>query len=111
VFKVFPANNLPVGGKSENGGKNGGYIVVIYGSNTPNGIDAIMPSAALRYNSSSAPSIAKRTCWTNPRRMSPKAIMAFYEAYQKNLRVRSENQGRGEIIAVDCKTSWVDRGV
>jgi N-formylglutamate amidohydrolase len=87
-FKVFPANNLPVGGKSEDGGKNGGYSVVIYGSNAPNGIDAIQFEFGAKYRQKGALDKSAQDV--------AKAIVAFYEAYLKNLRTRSQNQGKGD---------------
>ena len=36
-FKVFPANDIPIDGTSENAGFNGGYTVFTYGSHNANG--------------------------------------------------------------------------
>jgi hypothetical protein len=75
-FKVFPANDLPTGGTSENGGKNGGYTVAIYGSNTPNGIDAIQFEFGGKYRQ-----IAVLDKFAKD---AASAIVVFYEAYLKN---------------------------
>jgi N-formylglutamate amidohydrolase len=75
-FKIFPANDLPVGGTSENGGLNGGYTVVIYGSNTPNGVDAMQFEFGSNYRQKSVLDKSGKDV--------AKAIVAFYEVYLKN---------------------------
>jgi N-formylglutamate amidohydrolase len=40
-FKVFPANNVRLGGTSEDAGLNGGYTVRAYGSDNAGGIDSV----------------------------------------------------------------------
>ena len=72
-FKVFPDNALPVGGTSENGGLNGGYTVAIYGSNMPNGIDAIQFEFGGNYR--------KMAVLDEFAKDAARAIVAFHDAY------------------------------
>jgi len=77
-FKVYPDNALPVGGTSENGGLNGGYTVAIYGSNTPDGIDAIQFEFGSNYRQIAVLDKSARD--------AAAAIVAFHDAYLKNRR-------------------------
>jgi N-formylglutamate amidohydrolase len=74
-FEVFPANDVPPGGTSENGGYAGGYTVATYGSNTADGIDAVQMEFGTRYRRPDAVDTSARD--------TAKAIVAFYEAYLK----------------------------
>jgi N-formylglutamate amidohydrolase len=77
-FTVYPDNALPVGGTSENGGLNGGYTVAIYGSNTPDGIDAIQFEFGKNYR--------EMAVLDKSASDAAAAIAAFYDAYLKNAR-------------------------
>jgi N-formylglutamate amidohydrolase len=72
-FKVFPANNVPPAGTSENGGYNGGYTVGTYGSQNPDGIDAVQMEFGSRYRRNEVVIKAAQD--------AGKAIAAFYETY------------------------------
>ena len=72
-FKVFPGNNVPTRGKFENAGLNGGYTVGAYGSNTPQGIDAIQTEFGTDYRA--LPVLDKSG------KDAGRAIAEFYEAY------------------------------
>jgi N-formylglutamate amidohydrolase len=72
-FKVFPANNVPIGGTSENGGLNGGYTVAVYGSHTTNGIDAVQMEFGSDYR--------QKAVLDQSAKETAKAIVVFYEAY------------------------------
>ena len=74
-FAVFPANDVPPGGTSENAGFNGGYTVGTYGSHNANGIDAVQMEFGSKYRQNAAVDKAARD--------AGKAIAAFYEAYLK----------------------------
>jgi N-formylglutamate amidohydrolase len=74
-FKVFPANDVPPGGKSENAGFDGGYTVGTYGSHHANGIDAVQMEFGSKYRQNTAVDKAARE--------AGKAIAGFYEAYLK----------------------------
>jgi N-formylglutamate amidohydrolase len=72
-FVVFPANNVPPSGTSENAGFNGGFTVAKYGSHHANGIDAVQLEFGTKYRrKSEIESTAKRTA---------RAIATFYETY------------------------------
>ena len=71
--KVFPDNALPVGGTSENGGLSGGYTVAIYGSNVPDGIDAIQFEFGGNYR--------KMAVLDEFAKAAARAIVAFHAAY------------------------------
>src|SRR5262249_36023336 len=74
-FAVFPANNIPLGGNSENAGFNGGYTVARYGSHNANGIDAMQFEFGVSYREEAKlESTIKRAA---------KSIVVFYEAYMK----------------------------
>lgn len=74
-FKVFPANTLPIGGTSENGGLNGGYTVALYGSHTANGIDAVQIEFGADYRQKA---VVDRSA-----KDAARAIVVFYEAQLK----------------------------
>jgi N-formylglutamate amidohydrolase len=72
-FNVFPRNDIPPSGKSEDGGFNGGYTVATYGSHHANGIDAVQFEFGVDYRQEAAlDSTIKRAA---------KSIVVFYEAY------------------------------
>lgn len=48
-FKVFPSNQLPLWGRNEDAGFNGGYTVRSYGSHAAGGIDAVQFEFGTRY--------------------------------------------------------------
>jgi len=72
-FKVFPSNYLPTRGTFENAGLNGGYTVAIYGSDNPNGIDAMQMEFGSKYR--------QKAVLDKSGRDAGKAIAAFYKAY------------------------------
>jgi N-formylglutamate amidohydrolase len=72
-FKVFPGNDVPPRGHSEDAGFNGGYTVSIYGSEKPNGIDAVQLEFGTDYRRTS---VLDRTA-----NAAAKAIVTFYETY------------------------------
>jgi len=74
-FKVFPGNNLPTRGTFENAGLNGGYTVGLYGSDNPNGIDAVQMEFGSKYR--------QKAVVDRSGKEAGKAIAAFYEAYLK----------------------------
>lgn len=74
-FKIFPANNVPLGGRNEDAGFNGGYTVAIYGSHNRDGIDAVQLEFGSRYRSPAALDKSIRD--------AAKAIVAFHDAYLK----------------------------
>jgi N-formylglutamate amidohydrolase len=74
-FKVFPANDVPIGGRNEDSGFNGGYTVFAFGSHNSNGIDAVQMEFGTRYRTKAA--------LDNSMRDAARAIVAFHEAYLK----------------------------
>jgi N-formylglutamate amidohydrolase len=74
-FDVYPANDVPPGGTSENGGYSGGYTVGNYGSHTPDGIDAVQMEFGTRYRQKTAVDASAQA--------AGKAIAAFYDPYLK----------------------------
>ena len=74
-FEVFPANDVPPDGTSENGGFNGGYTLTAYGSHNADGIDAVQMEFGSRYR--------RRDTVDTAAAAAAKAIVAFYEAYLK----------------------------
>ena len=74
-FKVFPGNDVPPAGRSEDGGFNGGYTVFIYGSHNPTGIDAVQMEFGTRYR--------QKAVLDKSASDAAKAIAAFHEAYLK----------------------------
>jgi N-formylglutamate amidohydrolase len=73
--KVFPGNDVPPGGTSENAGFNGGYTVGTYGSHNADGIDAVQMEFGSQYR--------QRAEVAETAKDAGKAIAAFYEAYLK----------------------------
>jgi N-formylglutamate amidohydrolase len=74
-LRVFPANDVPPGGTSENRGFNGGYTVGTYGSHDAGGIDAVQMEFGSVYRQ--RPEVAETA------KEAAKAIVAFYDAYLK----------------------------
>jgi N-formylglutamate amidohydrolase len=74
-FAVFPANSVPPGGTSEDRGYSGGYTVDTYGSDTPDGIDAVQMEFGTRYRGNATVDKAAQE--------AGKAVAGFYEAYLK----------------------------
>lgn len=74
-FKVFPGNDVPPRGRSEDAGFNGGYTVAIYGSHNRTGIDAVQMEFGTRYRQKPVLDISARD--------AARAIAAFHEAYLK----------------------------
>ena len=72
-FVVFPTNDVPLGGTSENAGYDGGYTVGTYGSHTADGIDAVQMEFGTKYRRTGAVDTSARD--------AAKAIVAFYDAY------------------------------
>jgi len=72
-FKVFPRNDVPPRGTSEDAGYKGGYTVFTYGSHNRDGIDAVQMEFGNRYR--------QRTLLDKSARDAAHAIAAFYEAY------------------------------
>jgi len=72
-FAVFPSNDLPIGGSSENAGFSGGYTVAQYGSHAVDGIDAVQLEFGRTYRTKAR---IDRTATEAAR-----AIAAFYAAY------------------------------
>ena len=72
-FVVFPANVVPLEGKSENAGFLGGFTLYRYGSNNPNGIDAVLFEFGSDYRQKSELEITVKR--------AGKSIAVFYETY------------------------------
>jgi N-formylglutamate amidohydrolase len=72
-FAVFPTNDVPPGGTSENAGYDGGYTVGTYGSHTADGIDAVQMEFGTKYRRTGAVDTSARD--------AAKAIVAFYDTY------------------------------
>lgn len=72
-FKVFPRNDVPPRGTSEDAGYKGGYTVFTYGSHNRDGIDAVQMEFGNRYR--------QKTLLDKSARDAAHAIAAFYEAY------------------------------
>jgi N-formylglutamate amidohydrolase len=72
---VFPTNDVPPEGNSENRGYNGGYTVGTYGSQNADGIDAVQMEFGTKYRHGEGLDHAARA--------TGKAIAAFYDAYLK----------------------------
>jgi N-formylglutamate amidohydrolase len=72
-FTVFPGNDVPPQGHSEDAGFNGGYTVFTYGSHNRNGIDALQMEFGTRYR--------QRAGVEESARGAAKAIAAFYQTY------------------------------
>jgi N-formylglutamate amidohydrolase len=76
-FKVFPANDRPIGGTSEDR-LNGGYTVFTYGAHTAKGIDAVTFEFGSDYRQNAVLDTTAKD--------ATRAIVAFYEAYLKKPR-------------------------
>jgi N-formylglutamate amidohydrolase len=74
-FVVFPANTVPLEGKSENAGFLGGFTLYKYGSNNPTGIDAVLFEFGSDYR--------KKSEIESTINRAGKSIAAFYERYLK----------------------------
>ncbi len=74
-FKIFPGNDVPPRGRSEDAGFNGGYTVFTYGSHNGDGIDAVQMEFGSAYRQKAVLDASARD--------AAKAIAAFYEAYLK----------------------------
>lgn len=72
-FRIFPGNDLPLSGRTEDRAFNGGYTVARYGSHRADGIDAVQFEFGSRYRQ---PGELERSIT----RMAG-AIAAFHEAY------------------------------
>jgi N-formylglutamate amidohydrolase len=72
---VFPTNDVAPEGTAENRGYNGGYTVGTYGSQNPDGIDAVQMEFGTRYRHDGGLDLAARA--------TGKALVAFYDAYLK----------------------------
>lgn len=72
-FKVFPSNQLPLWGKNEDAGFNGGYTVRIYGSHAAGGIDAVQFEFGTRYR--------KREAVDKSATDAARAIADFYKVH------------------------------
>jgi N-formylglutamate amidohydrolase len=74
-FTVFPTNDVPASGTSENGAYNGGFTVAQYGSHTESEIDTVQLEFGTKYRQKAElESSATRAA---------KSIVAFYAAYLK----------------------------
>ncbi|MGH7304595.1 MAG: hypothetical protein ACRELZ_14980 [Candidatus Rokuibacteriota bacterium] len=72
-FRVFPGNDVPPRGTSEDAGFNGGYSVFTYGSHQRDGIDAVQIEFGARHREKAALDRSAQS--------AAKAIAVFYEAY------------------------------
>jgi N-formylglutamate amidohydrolase len=72
-FKVFPPNDVPPRGTSEDAGFNGGYTVFTYGSHNRDGIDAVQMEFGNRYR--------QKALLDTSAQNAARAIAMFYEAY------------------------------
>jgi len=84
-FKVFPANDIPIGRRSEDAGFNGGYTIRTYGSHTADGVDAIQMEFGRKYR--------QKITLDQTGKDAAKSIVAFYKAY---LRVGTNDLPRSE---------------
>jgi len=74
-FKIFPANDVPLGGRNEDGSFIGGYTLFVYGSHNRDGIDAVQLEFGSQYRAKDALEKSIRN--------AARAIVAFHEAYLK----------------------------
>jgi N-formylglutamate amidohydrolase len=72
-FKVFPRNDVPPRGTSEDAGYQGGYTVFTYGSHHRDGIDAVQMEFGSRYR--------HKAFLDTSAQNAARAIAVFYEAY------------------------------
>jgi len=74
-FRIFPGNDEPPRGRSEDAGFNGGYTLAIHGSHNRAGIDAMQLEIGARYR--------RKAVLDKTSRDTAAAIVAFYDAYLK----------------------------
>ena len=74
-FVVFPANDVPIGGTSEDAGFNGGFTLGQYGSHRPNGVDAVLFEFGVKHRRT-----IEVEAWAKRAAIS---IIAFYDTYLK----------------------------
>ena len=79
-FQVFPRNDVPPNGHSEDAGFNGGYSVFTYGSHNRDGIDAVQMEFGTHYR--------QKDVVEDSARRAAKAITAFYETYLRDSKSR-----------------------
>jgi len=79
-FKVFPGNDVPPRGNTEDARLNGGYTVFTYGSDDPKGIDAMQLEIGASYR--------RKAVLDKTARGIAAAIVAFHEAYLKQASAR-----------------------
>jgi len=79
-FKVFPGNEVPPQGHSEDAGFNGGYTVFTYGSHNRSGIDALQMEFGTRYR--------QKDVLDKSARAAASAIAEFYETYLRQPTIR-----------------------
>jgi N-formylglutamate amidohydrolase len=72
-FKVFPRNEVPPRGTSEDAGYKGGYTVFTYGSHNRDGIDAVQMEFGNRYR--------QKAFLDTSAQNAARAIAVFYGAY------------------------------
>ena len=72
-FKVFPRNDVPPRGTSEDAGYKGGYTVFTYGSHNRDGLDAVQMEFGNRYR--------QKAVLDTSAQNTARAIAVFYEAY------------------------------
>jgi hypothetical protein len=79
-FRIFPGNDVPPRGRSEDAGFNGGYTVFTYGSHNSTGIDAVQFEFGASYR--------QKAVLDQSTRDAGRAIAAFHEAYLKKPETR-----------------------
>jgi hypothetical protein len=79
-FRIFPGNDVPPRGRSEDAGFNGGYALAIYGSHNRAGIDAMQLEIGASYRRTA---VLDKTA-----REIAGALVAFHEAYLKQAPAR-----------------------
>ena len=72
-FKVFPRNDVPPRGTSEDAGYKGGYTLFTYGSHNHDGIDAVQMEFGSRY--------CQKAFLDTSAQNAARAIAVFYDAY------------------------------
>lgn len=72
-FAIFPSNDVPPGGTSENAGFSGGYTSSLYGSHNANGIDAVSFEFGTKYRQKAAVDKSAKDAGA--------AVVEFYKAY------------------------------
>lgn len=76
-FRIFPGNDVPPRGRSEDAGFNGGYTLALYGSHNRAGIDAIQLEIGASYR--------RKAVLEKTAKDTAEAIVAFHEAYLKQV--------------------------